>query len=274
MSKEMDKYGIVKVISGEFKGRIGYYDDDDYMFPEDMLCEDEESDDDSIDNGIAVAIVYFGHFILATEHHAIPYESLEYASMNDLMRRKEELTRLCSPFTLDNSKKYKKVCSFFSELHLVETTLLEQVVEQRYEKNPSGAKIFISHSSKDKAFAKILCMDLEANGYIPWLDEWDIKVGESIPEKISNGLQEADFIIVILSENSVASKWVEREWQTKYWNEIDKGCINVLPLLLKDCKIPELLKTKKYADFRGDFNFGLSELLSALETFSRSGKTV
>lgn len=111
-------------------------------------------------------------------------------------------------------------------------------------------------------------MDLEANGYIPWLDEWDIKVGESIPEKISNGLQEADFVIVILSEDSVSSKWVEREWQTKYWGEIEKGQVNVLPLLLKDCKIPELLKTKKYADFRGDFNSGLSSLLEALDSLS------
>lgn len=160
------------------------------------------------------------------------------------------------------------MCSYFAELHYVETTLLEQIVEQRYMSKPSGAKVFISHSSVDKPFAKILCMDLEANGYIPWLDEWDIKVGESIPERISNGLEEADFIIVILSENSVTSKWVEREWHTKYWNEIQNGRVHVLPILLKDCKIPELLITKKYADFRKDFNIGLNDLLSALESLS------
>lgn len=34
MPKEMDRYGTVKVISGKFKGRIGYYDDDDSIFPE------------------------------------------------------------------------------------------------------------------------------------------------------------------------------------------------------------------------------------------------
>jgi hypothetical protein len=70
------------------------------------------------------------------------------------------------------------------------------------------------------------------------------KSGGSIPERISDGLEEADFVIVILSENAVSSKWVEREWQTKYWNEIQHNRIHVLPLLLKDCKIPELLKTK------------------------------
>lgn len=264
MPKEMDRYGTVKVISGEFKGRIGYYDDDDSIFPEDYEWN-EENDDVTPEGVIHVAIVYFGYFSLATEHHYIPYDDLEYASMYDLMNRKTELASLCSPY---NKTSYKKLCSYFSELHYVETTLLEQIVEQRYMNKPSGAKVFISHSSLDKPFAKMLCMDLEANGYIPWLDEWDIKVGESIPEKISNGLEEADFIIVILSENAVTSKWVEREWHTKYWNEIQHGRIHVLPILLKDCKIPELLKTKKYADFRNDFNIGLNDLLSALESLS------
>ena len=199
---------------------------------------------------------------LATEHYGIPYDALEYASMYDLVARKAELAKLCSPY---NKISYKKLSSYFSELHYIETTLMDQIVEQRYMSKPSGAKVFISHSSMDKSFAKMLCMDLEANGYVPWLDAWEIKVGESIPERISNGLEEADFVIVILSENAISSKWVEREWQTKYWTEIQHGRIHVLPLLLKDCKIPELLISKKYADFREDFNIGLRDLLTALE---------
>ncbi|GEC68421.1 hypothetical protein RTE01_30560 [Raoultella terrigena] len=57
----------------------------------------------------------------------------------------------------------------------------------------------------------------------------------------------------------------ERAWQTKYWVEIERGRIHLLPVLLKNCQIPELLKTKKYADFRTDFNGGLNELLQAIE---------
>jgi hypothetical protein len=57
----------------------------------------------------------------------------------------------------------------------------------------------------------------------------------------------------------------ERAWQTKYWVEIERERIHVLPVLLKNCQIPELLKTKKYADFRTDFNGGLNELLQAIE---------
>ncbi|MFJ5386733.1 toll/interleukin-1 receptor domain-containing protein [Pectobacterium sp. CHL-2024] len=269
MKFEPGDYGIVKVIDGLHKGRIGYYDDDDIILPEDETFDDDESIYNESKNIERVAIVYFGTFLLAPGYYSIPYNEIEYASMNDLMTRKDELFNLCSPFVLKKKINHKELCSYFSELHLVETTLLEKIVEQRYVNKPTGFKIFISHSSKDKPFAKLLCMDLEANGYIPWLDEWNISVGESIPEKISSGLQEADFIIVILSEDSVSSKWVEREWQIKYWNEIEKGHINVLPILLKDCQIPELLRTKKYADFRTDFNRGLNDLLSALENLSR-----
>ncbi|MBW5892559.1 toll/interleukin-1 receptor domain-containing protein [Pectobacterium polaris] len=269
MSLRPGDYGIVKVIHGEHKGRIGYYDDDDFISAEEEIFDDDEHIYEESENEDQIAIVYFGDFLLAPEYYSISHDALEHVSMNDLMARKEELFSLCSPFLMKKKTNYTTLCSYFSELHLVETTILEKIVEQRYVNKPTGLKVFISHSSKDKPFAKLLCMDLEANGHIPWLDEWDISVGESIPEKISIGLQNADFIIVILSKNSVSSKWVEREWQIKYWNEIEKGRINVLPILLQDCQIPELLRTKKYADFRTDFNRGLNDLLSALENLSR-----
>ena len=57
---------------------------------------------------------------------------------------------------------------------------------------------------------------------------------------------------------------VEREWQTKYWDEVQKQAIQVLPVLLQDCEIPALLKTKRYADFRKDYNNGLQEILIAI----------
>lgn len=143
MPKEMDRYGTVKVISGKFKGRIGYYDDDDSIFPENYEWNEEDDDDETIEGIIHVAIVYFGHFSLATEHHGISYDDLEYASMYDLVNRKAELTKLCSPY---NKISYKKLCGYFSELHYIETTLLNQIVEQRYMNKPNGAKFsFLIH---------------------------------------------------------------------------------------------------------------------------------
>lgn len=252
MSVEPGAYGIVKIENGPNKDCIVYYDNDEW-------------DDD--DNHMAV--VYFGGFLIVQKIYLISHEDLSYVSINDLMKRKDELYLKCSPFNINRKEIDLDSLNFnLAELHLVETTLLGKIMDNRYENRPEGIKVFISHSSVDKPFARSLCMDLEDNGFIPWLDEWNIMVGESIPEKISIGIKEAEFIIVILSNHSVNSRWVETEWQTKYWTEIAKGRIHVLPILLEDCEVPELLKTKRYADFRKDFNKGLLELTTSLKSLA------
>jgi hypothetical protein len=126
------------------------------------------------------------------------------------------------------------------------------------------ALIFISHSSLDKIFAKKLSKDLISFSHEPWLDEWEIKVGECIPTKIETGLKNCDYILVILSKNSIKSSWVEREWKAKYWEEANKGKINILPVLIEDCEIPILLQTKKYADFRTNYQVGIVTLINSI----------
>ena len=72
-------------------------------------------------------------------------------------------------------------------------------------------KVFISHSSNDKDFASRLAYDLEQNGIPVWFDLWEVKVGDSIVEKIELGLQECDYLIIILSKTSTTSRWVQEE---------------------------------------------------------------
>ena len=55
------------------------------------------------------------------------------------------------------------------------------------------AKIFISHSSHDKGFVRKLAKDLKSIGYEPWLDEWEIKVGDCIVSKVEHGIADADY---------------------------------------------------------------------------------
>ena len=128
------------------------------------------------------------------------------------------------------------------------------------------ANIFLSHSSKDKNLVRRLAKDLERSGHEPWLDEWEIRVGDYIETKIEEGLSNSNFVLLFLSPNSVESGWVDREWKSRYWDEINTRQISLLPILIEDCKIPELIKSKKYADFRQDYNTGLKELLRALQS--------
>src|SRR5436189_1789505 len=99
------------------------------------------------------------------------------------------------------------------------------------------ARLFISHASSDKPFVRTLAHDLNGRGHDVWLDEWEIKVGESIPLRLEQGIEDADFVLLILSENAVKSNWVDREWRSKFWDQINDNKTYVLPCLLEHCKI-------------------------------------
>jgi TIR domain/Putative peptidoglycan binding domain len=127
--------------------------------------------------------------------------------------------------------------------------------------------IFISYSSRDKDIALKLASDLKIRNHRIWLDEWQVHVGECIPTKIAEGIGSADFLIVLLSQHSVNSAWVEREWTAAYWDEVNDARVAILPVLVEPCQIPKLLQTKKYADFSSSYESGFQELIMALDYF-------
>src|SRR5262245_52174870 len=100
------------------------------------------------------------------------------------------------------------------------------------------ARLFISHSSRDKEFVRRLAADLQELGHEVWLDEWHVQVGDCIVTKLEHGVSEAQYVVVVMSRDAVQSGWVEREWKAKYWEEVERGQVSVLPVLLQDCEIP------------------------------------
>jgi hypothetical protein len=132
------------------------------------------------------------------------------------------------------------------------------------------SKVFISYSSRDKDFARKLANDLRELDHEVWLDEWVIKVGDSIVQKIEEGLSDAEFLVLILTPDAVSSGWVEREWASKYWEEVQSSRMSLLPALLRDCEIPILLRPKKYADFRESYAGGLVALANTLAPMFRA----
>src|SRR5262245_47518889 len=91
--------------------------------------------------------------------------------------------------------------------------------------------IFLSHSHADKDFARRLAQDLVKAGVRVWIDDAEIFLGDSLIEKIRRGIDEMDYLGVILSPQSVASQWVQKEVELAMNQEIDGKRIKVLPLL-------------------------------------------
>jgi hypothetical protein len=126
-------------------------------------------------------------------------------------------------------------------------------------------KIFISHSSADKDFVENLAWRLKRFGVDVWYDGWEIKVGDSIIEKVFDGLEKSDALVLVLSKASVKSRWVKEELNTAAIRRIDDNDILILPVLKEDCDIPTVLRQLRYADFRIDQENGLMELLDTIE---------
>lgn len=126
--------------------------------------------------------------------------------------------------------------------------------------------LFISYSRKDEIFVKKLCRDLKLFGFQPFIDIWEIKVGDSITERIMTGMGKCKYFIPILSCNFFEnSNWPEMELNNALMIQGEKKEKFILPLMLQQTELPILLKHIKYADFRKEYEIGLKELLNTLE---------
>lgn len=137
--------------------------------------------------------------------------------------------------------------------------------ERRHQEEKDQRVAFLSHSSADKATIRQLAADLTANGISVWLDEQRIRVGDSIPEKIAQGLAESDYFLIAMSQKASESAWVQRELNNALMSEVQRRKVHILPLKLDDTSMPPIIADKKYADFSKSYKTGLGELLAALK---------
>ena len=96
------------------------------------------------------------------------------------------------------------------------------------------SQIFISYSKKDKDFAWKLADDLVNAGHKVWIDR-SLQVGEDWKQSIEKKLEEADEVIVVLSSNATASKWVQHEGSIAYGLKKQ-----MYPVLIEELPVDEL----------------------------------
>ncbi|MFX0141832.1 MAG: toll/interleukin-1 receptor domain-containing protein [Candidatus Hodarchaeota archaeon] len=117
------------------------------------------------------------------------------------------------------------------------------------------SSVFLSHNYKDKVFARKLASHLKIAGVRVWLDEAELKLGDSLIEKLSTAIKKMNYLAVLLSKNSVSSKWVKKEVNIALNEEICGRKVKVLPLVIENCSIPFFLRDKLYADFTKPENY-------------------
>jgi hypothetical protein len=73
---------------------------------------------------------------------------------------------------------------------------------------------FISYSNKDSGFARNLYDRLMASGVLCWFAPEDLKTGDRFRRRNKRSIHHHDKLLLILSQDSISSPWVEREVTT------------------------------------------------------------
>ncbi len=93
---------------------------------------------------------------------------------------------------------------------------------------------FISYSNKDHDFAQRLHEGLQANGVRCWFAPEDMKIGDKIRQTITDSIRVHDKLLLILSDNSVESEWVEKEVETAFKEERQRKTNVLFPVRLDE----------------------------------------
>lgn len=116
---------------------------------------------------------------------------------------------------------------------------------------------FISYSSRDGAFANRLYADLQDSGVRCWFAPEDLRIGDKTRVQIDESIRVYDKLLIILSEHSVESQWVEKEVESALEKERSQKRIVLFPIRLDDTVMniaggwpADIRRTRKIGDFK------------------------
>jgi len=120
--------------------------------------------------------------------------------------------------------------------------------------------VFICHASEDKSdIIKPLVAAFKREGISYWYDKAEIKWGDSIIEKVNEGLRISRYVIVVISKSFLSKNWPKRELNSVLNVEASTGKVRVLPLILGTDEVKKdifkkypLLNDKAYLTWEND----------------------
>jgi hypothetical protein len=112
--------------------------------------------------------------------------------------------------------------------------------------------VFISYSHEDTELARALASALNERGLLVWIDEGELKIGDSIIERIATAISEIDFFLALVSEASRGSNWCRKELALAVTGELGRVGVRVLPVRVDGAPMPESLLDVYYLDLNAE----------------------
>lgn len=104
-------------------------------------------------------------------------------------------------------------------------------------------KAFLSHTGANKVLVRLVHERLTREN--AWFDAVDIENGDSIPEKISEGLRGATHFVLFWSKEASNAPWVRAELNSAFMRTMSNKC-KLMIFNLDGTALPELYQQYKY----------------------------
>lgn len=129
-------------------------------------------------------------------------------------------------------------------------------------------RVFVSHhhSPDEDAFTARLVADLEDTGADVWVDDKSLTANNFV-QKISEGLEGRQWLILVMTPQSVASPWVRNEVNAALSEHTAGRMLGVIPIVMTptpDEAIPVLWRTLHRYDATRGYESARDRLLQAL----------
>ena len=117
---------------------------------------------------------------------------------------------------------------------------------------------FISFSTRDQEFAERLYADLQSKNVRCWFAPEDMKIGDKFRTRIDEAIRTHDKVLLVLTEGSVKSVWVEKEVETAFERERKQDRAVLFPIRLDEAVFAaeqawaaDIRRTRHIGDFTG-----------------------
>ncbi|WP_282383299.1 MULTISPECIES: toll/interleukin-1 receptor domain-containing protein [unclassified Pseudomonas] len=122
--------------------------------------------------------------------------------------------------------------------------------------------IFLSHNFNDKPLVEPVAIELRKifGQENVFYDAWSIKPGDSIIEKMNEGLTSPDFVLFFVTEKSLNSNMVKLEWQSALY-QATNGKVQFIPIRVDGSAMPAIIMQKCYIDM---FTHGVPSTIESI----------
>lgn len=132
------------------------------------------------------------------------------------------------------------------------------------------ADFFVSYNKADRSWAEWIAWRLEDGGYSTILQDWDFRPGENFVLAMHNAAAGSTRTIAVLSPDYLEAGFTQSEWAAAFAKDACGKTRALIPVRVRECKPPGLLRQVVYVDLVGRNETEACEKLLAAAQEGRS----